>query len=211
MKCQAWGRVDDFGYLHPTTTSNTSLAGSHLVQLYTFFPPTLRHVLFLFCLLTRRKCQFPILKRNIKKASCCYLISGVNKKADIVFKCNFMTSKPGREAETSVRIYVLLVFSIVMKRNNHMNNTYLGNIDQRLSYTATVASKYKETWIWKYKASFWKAFSGKGLRWWIQLISYSSSPYACSLNDLFSIFHLTLRSHQKIAEKAIKIMNIDFF
>lgn len=59
------------------------------------------------------------------KASHCYLIFVVNEKPDVFLKYGFVTSKQGREAETSARRYVQLIFSILMKRNIHMNNTYL--------------------------------------------------------------------------------------
>lgn len=92
---------------YPTTTSNTSPAGSHLVRFYTFFFP-LSHLVFVFPA-SQRKVSISNIKKKkkkIKKASCCYLICNINEKTDVLLKYNFMTSKPGWEAETSVRRYI---------------------------------------------------------------------------------------------------------
>lgn len=124
----------DFGSACPTTHHHINHLPSRksLGPLLLIF--LLCHVLFSFCLLPRRQCLFPILKEKSKKASCCCLIFGINERTDVCLKYNFMSSKPGWEAKASVRRYEQLIFSILMKRNIHMNNTYLWNMNQSLSY-----------------------------------------------------------------------------
>ena len=144
MKCQAWVGLMILVLCTPPPHHHIKylLSRKSLGPLIYIF--LLCHVLFSFRLLTRRKRLVPILKEKIKKASCCYLIFDINEKTDVCLKYNFMTSKPGWEAETSVRRHEQLIFSILLKRNIHMNNTYLWNIDQSLFYQLQLHLNMKE-------------------------------------------------------------------
>lgn len=124
---------------------------------------------------------------------------------------DFTTSKQRWEAETSARRYRQIIFSIAMKRNISIKNTYLWNIDQRLSHQLQLHLNMKISEFKNKRWHFRKRPLGRELRWWLQLISYSSAPYVCSPNDLFPIFHLTCTGYQKIPERAIKTVNTDFF